>query len=429
MNLFKIAWRNFSKNIHRYRILLGTLILAVVMMIIAVGTFSGIIRSIENKASRYFAGDISIQEYTRVVASIIQDKDTLIDAIQALDTPIRGYGLRSVYYRKNSKLFFNGYYASQRRLVGVEWELEADILSELSFIEGGLPAKEIEENAIIISSVAAEQLMARTGDEVILSLQTQEGPVNTGKFIISGIFKESSFFGYTSYLCRTTLNSLIQISESRISEIGIFLKNRDQRNRALKELVEILETKEIILEVFDSRAARDKVLDDENFGHLMAALTLDAQLAQIKDLIDALSIITVLVLLVFLIIIVIGVSNTFNLLIYERTKEIGTMRALGLQKYKTKILFLFEAGVIGLFALICGIVFGLVVLYTGFQLFSLPMSGFFALFLENGKIIWYLPPLWMFTISFTVIASCLIGAYKPAAYASEIVPVEALRTE
>ena len=429
MRLFVIAWRNFSKNLSRYKFLLGTLSFAVIIMVVALGIFSGIIRSIEDKASRYFAGDISIQEYTRVVASIIQNEDIIIEAVKKLAVPIKGYSLRSVYYRNNSKLFFNGYYASQRRLVGVEWELEQNILSELSFIEGSLPDLDIAESSILISSATAKQLNVRAGDEVLLSLQTQDGPVNTGMFIVSGIFNESSFFGYTSYLSRRSLNNLVQVSESRINEIGIFLENRNQSKKALNELMDSLSDKNLNLEVFKTREERDSRLSNPDFGYLLAALPLDSQLAQIKDLIDALSIITILVLAVFLVIIIIGVSNTFNLIIYERTKEIGTMRALGLRKSRTRLLFLHEAGIIGAIALIIGTAIGIILLKCVCSIISLPMSGFFTLFLENGEIIWYLPPMWVVAIFLTVLFSCLIGAFKPAAYASEIVPVEALRTE
>jgi ABC-type lipoprotein release transport system permease subunit len=61
--------------------------------------------------------------------------------------------------------------------------------------------------------------------------------------------------------------------------------------------------------------------------------------------------------LVFLIAAV-GISNTMLMAIQERTRELGTMRALGLDDRQIHLLFLFEAGGIGLIGSLFGILLG-----------------------------------------------------------------------
>lgn len=63
--------------------------------------------------------------------------------------------------------------------------------------------------------------------------------------------------------------------------------------------------------------------------------------------------IKVLLALIF-IIIVIGISNTMMMAIYERFKEIGTLRAFGMSKFEVRMLFTFEGLLIGLIGALIG---------------------------------------------------------------------------
>lgn len=65
----------------------------------------------------------------------------------------------------------------------------------------------------------------------------------------------------------------------------------------------------------------------------------------------------VIMLLVF-VIAAVGVSNTMLMTIFERIREIGMMRALGMEERKIQILFLLEAAGIGLVGSMAGVVIG-----------------------------------------------------------------------
>lgn len=70
----------------------------------------------------------------------------------------------------------------------------------------------------------------------------------------------------------------------------------------------------------------------------------------------------VLVIILF-IIAFLGISNTILLAILERTKEIGMMRALGMSDGELRMVFMFEAGYLGLFGSVLGIVLGCLLNY------------------------------------------------------------------
>lgn len=78
------------------------------------------------------------------------------------------------------------------------------------------------------------------------------------------------------------------------------------------------------------------------------------------------SIISIMIFLVF-VIAAVGISNTMLIAVFERIREIGMMRAMGMKDSGIRITFLFEAAGIGLFGSIFGLILGsLVNAYTYF---------------------------------------------------------------
>lgn len=70
---------------------------------------------------------------------------------------------------------------------------------------------------------------------------------------------------------------------------------------------------------------------------------------------------TGIILFLVFIIAAVGISNTMLMAMYERTRELGMMRALGMKDNHIRIAFIFEAGGIGLLGALVGIVLGALV--------------------------------------------------------------------
>ena len=66
---------------------------------------------------------------------------------------------------------------------------------------------------------------------------------------------------------------------------------------------------------------------------------------------------SILLILVF-IIAAVGISNTMLMAVYERVREIGMMRAMGMKDGDIRLTFLFEAGGIGLIGTLIGVALG-----------------------------------------------------------------------
>lgn len=119
-----------------------------------------------------------------------------------------------------------------------------------------------------------------------------------------------------------------------------------------------------------------------------------------------------------------GIINTMLMSIFERTREIGIMKAIGAEDREIKLIFFAEAALIGLAGGIIGALaaWGIDALANRlvYQIVLKPKDTAFINFFD-------LPPLlWLGAILFAMLISILAALY-PAARAARINPVEALR--
>ncbi|HEV2705879.1 MAG TPA: ABC transporter permease [Pyrinomonadaceae bacterium] len=119
-----------------------------------------------------------------------------------------------------------------------------------------------------------------------------------------------------------------------------------------------------------------------------------------------------------------GIANTMIMSIFERTREIGIMKAIGAEDFEIKLIFFVEAAVIGLMGGSAGALaaWGIDKLANqlAYQFLLAPQGASFIDFFS-------LPPwLWLGAILFAILVS-VIAALYPAARAARIDPVKALR--
>lgn len=424
------AFRSFIRNMHRYRVLLLALVLISALLTAVAAVVLGMREGIYEKASRYFAGNVVALGYIGDGDSLIESPEEVEESIKALEgrgIELRALSRRSTYYRQDSiELFFSGYWTKQRRLVGVEWELERPLLETFDFIAGGVP-EEGAEDKVLISTATARQLNIGLGDELLVSIRSSKGRSNTAELTVAGIYAESSFFGYQTYLHRRSINRLKEVPEGRVNEIGLYLENpiSDQR-RAADKLVEEISRRLPSIGLLETReeyrdAARQKH-DERSYG----VVTVSAQLEEIRDLLSALTIVAGAVLVMFLGITVVGVSNTFTMIVWERTREVGTLRALGMQRGRAVATFLVEAALLGLLGAAAGMIVATAGLEAVRRLVDFPPNFATTLFLTEGRLRWLLPPSAILSIGGLVVLSSVAGSLRSAFRAGRMRPVDAL---
>jgi putative ABC transport system permease protein len=117
----------------------------------------------------------------------------------------------------------------------------------------------------------------------------------------------------------------------------------------------------------------------------------------------------------------IGIMNTMYTSVLERTKEIGTMKAVGAKNSDILLIFLFESGLIGLIGGIIGTLLGLGISKT---------VEFIAITSLHTTLLQAAVPFYLVggCLSFAFLIGALSGTI-PALMASKLKPVDALRYE
>ncbi len=201
----------------------------------------------------------------------------------------------------------------------------------------------------------------------------------------------------------------------------------EDRKKAIRSMEQYTEIRLVVDNIRNVSSVQDEIeklgFSSESIGQFLKPLQEGAETLQM--VLGALG-------LVAMVASAISIANTMVMSIYERTKEIGVMKVLGCTIVDIRKLFLFEAGTIGLFGGIIGIILGYLgswgINKFGGPLFQKLMSSNYMYDMTNAKfsiIPIYLP----FAALLISISVGLLSGYFPARRATKISAIEAMKTE
>ncbi len=158
--------------------------------------------------------------------------------------------------------------------------------------------------------------------------------------------------------------------------------------------------------------------------------TWQQEVSFLEDMINAIDIISYILIGILMVIILIGISNTLIMSIKERTGEIGTLRAIGMQKSAVQMLFVIEGIILGFFGALMGIIVGGII-SLGFQIFGwhfdkpLPIS----VFLANNTLYFKLTIFIVLSVLIFVIVISYLASLYPSYRATKLKPVTAMQRD
>jgi putative ABC transport system permease protein len=145
-----------------------------------------------------------------------------------------------------------------------------------------------------------------------------------------------------------------------------------------------------------------------------------------KWVITLFDVITAILTLTLLFIIVLGLMNTLWISIKERTGEIGTMRAMGIQQNTVLWLFLIESLLLTSISTFFGIVFGTGLSFL-LNIIKIPINQeALRVFLMNDTLVLYIHWSNVILIFFSITLITSLGSFFPARRAAKMKPVTAI---
>ncbi len=260
-----------------------------------------------------------------------------------------------------------------------------------------------DRDAVLIGKPMAEKLNLQVGDNVGLSLNTANGDVQDQTFTVKGIYTTNTygFDSATVFLPLAKAQAMTQ-TENHASAIYIVLKDT-----SLTDIVVPALHVPSNLEVKTWKDLNALFVEYEAFAQSYIAIFYMIILA-----------ITASVII-----------NTLIMSVYERTREIGILAAIGMRGARIMGLFLAESSMLAVGGVIMGIIIGVLgTLYfnrTGFYIGNMGLSGIVITDTIYAKLT--MDNVVSLTIA-SFVVTLLAGLY-PAVMASRMEPVQALRAE
>ena len=442
-SLLRIAFRNTGRQKKRTLLLAGAIAFGVVVVTLLNGFTGGASRNIERVLTDLIGGHVYVSgtqlTESRLIVNVIRDweggSSSLADVVAEVEGQIADLNRRS---RTLGTLIFGSKQTNQF-LDGVDWHGEASFFPSLSLTAGSLPGPD-DRNALILPEAAAERLRVEVGDQVLVRVATITGQQNVGELVLAATIEDSGITAFSSAFVRLDyMGELIGTGAGEFQVLNLYLRDPRQSDRVAEILRARLPTapEEEQEEVSGQPpgtpgalgAGVNRLADDEEpwEGTRYEITTLDDILDQVSDLFGVLDIVSLVVFLILLTITMVGVVNTFRMVLLERIREIGTMRAVGMQGLSVRGIFLMEAGFIGLIGALIGLLLaGIAMLVLG-QV-TLDTDSPLQFFLNDGRITFAVPPLSVVTNVAILLALSLLAAFIPARRAARMEPAAALRS-
>ncbi len=218
-------------------------------------------------------------------------------------------------------------------ITGIEPEQEAPVSLVAENVVQGRWLQSDDEDVLLIGQAMAERLEVTVGDRVTLVGRATHDQMRRRTMTIVGIYDlgipevEKSLV-YVSLLEAQTLFDL----RDQATEVAIYLEQVGQEPPVVERLQTALPGYEV--DAWDTLDPSTKKMMELE--------------AQIMDMFG----------LVILLIAGVGILNLMLMAVFERTREIGLLAAMGLKRRETVVLFLLEGVLVGLLGALAGSVLG-----------------------------------------------------------------------
>ncbi|HHT72119.1 MAG TPA: ABC transporter permease [Firmicutes bacterium] len=434
--ILKISARNVWRQKKRSFLLAGAIAFGMFVITAINGLTGGVVDNIRVNFSHALGGHVFISgsEYLDrgTIVYRIADDEKLLTALQQNGESIAAVTRRS---QAMPSLIFGSRQAMQL-VYGVDFQQEDKLLGSL-VVTGGSLKDVTNEQLIILPRSVAERLGVEAGETILMRLDTVTGQRNVGEFVVVALIEDQERYGISAaYVNRGYLNTLVGLGLEDYQALNLFLTDMEQADALGQSFRAALGVPE------PKRLAEVQDMDDEEamaamFGFTRASevepwegikyqvTTINQIMEPVEAAVNALKTIGLAIFIILLVITMVGITNTFRMIMIERTKEIGTMRAFGMQRGVVRNVFLMEALLLSAGGALAGLIaYGLAAFILGrISWDTVPAMQFF---LDQGRI--------TFTASFReitfntslILAMGLLAAYFPAKAAAKLSPVKAM---
>jgi ABC-type lipoprotein release transport system permease subunit len=401
----RLAWRNIWRHRSRTLIVVLAIGLTLALMMWYDGLVGGFNEAIYGNAIRVLGGNIQIHaaghaaEVNQLPLLPLANDAALVQAAQAQPQVMAA-----------TRRINTGGMATTREgafgvtIVGVEPEKEAPVSLWAQKVSAGRYLAADDQDVVYIGQGLATAMGVTVGDRFTLAGRGAHQQMRSRTMTVAGIYDLGmpDIEKRTVYMTLGEAQSLYGL-DGEVTEIAIFLKQIGEERAVMDALRPSLGGAEI-------------TSWQTSFPELEQALATKG---------GAMNVFSV----IMLVIVGIGILNLLLMAIYERTREIGILGALGLKPSQISVLFVLEGALMGVVGVAIGVVLGLLIngvsgrVGLDFSQFS-SITSYTALISGKVYATWGVDKLLQRTLTVLIITT--LSALYPAREAAQREPAEAL---
>ncbi len=400
----RLAWRNIWRHKRRTIIIVLAMSLTLALMMFYDGLMNGFTDAIYGNAVKVLGGNIQVHaKGFRAQANStpllpLADPQAVIKAAEA--NPLT---LAATQRINTGGLVTNREGAFAVGITGIEPEKEQTVNLIGQYVKDGRNLTSADTDNILIGKGLADAMNVKLGDRITLVGRSQHQQMRQRTMTVIGIFDLGmpDIEKQTVYISLGEAQSLYELTAP--TEVAIFLQHLGQEAKVINGMQPSLPGYEI--ESFQA-----------NYPDLASAINSKSGVMNIFSVI-------------IIAIAGVGILNLLLMAVYERTREIGVLGAMGLKPNQIALLFILEGIMIGLVGVVAGVVLGLalngMLMRVGLDFGSMTQAAsYMALIKDKVYPTWGVEKLALRASMVAIISA--LAAVIPAIEAGRREPAEAL---
>lgn len=409
MNI-KISWKNVWRNKLRSLIIIIAIAVGLFGGIFTNAFFMGMTQQRVNSAISNETANIQIHHPTFLLdesinngmenSSSILSKIEDLQSIKGISPRLTETGMASTA-ESNTGVVINGIIPS----------LEQEVTQIYHKIIEGEYLNPCSQIPILIGRKLSQKLNADLGDKVILSMADGSGEVVYGAFKVGGIYhtQNDMFDGMQVFVLKTDLQQLLKTTDGYDTEIAISLIDNQLTAKTKTEIQNLLQNE-----------IKQKKIVVQDWKEIEPSIDL---MVQSMDFFAWFFITIILIALAF------GIVNTMIMVVMERTRELGMLMAIGMNKRRVFSMILWETVFLSFVGALLGIIIAALSLAyfasagLDLSLFGQGMNslGFNTIIYPAVTFDFYV------TVAILVFITAILASIFPARQALKLQPANAVR--
>ncbi|MDP3499276.1 MAG: FtsX-like permease family protein [Myxococcales bacterium] len=269
--------------------------------------------------------------------------------------------LAGIYVGMKTTLLVSATGSMQVGIGGIDIVNEPGFVKVVQLKEGSLEGLK-QPDGLLLFEEQAKKLDVKVGDKLTFSAPTFKGTNNTIDVTVVAIAANIGMLSsWNTYMSDTGLRQLYQLNDETTGALQIYIKDISKVRAVQESLRKAFAAEGFELMDTDPRpffSKFDGVNRESWTGQKLDITNWEDETSFVQWFVTILTVAATTVIFVLTVIIGVGIMNVMWISIRERTREIGTLRAVGMQRRSVLAMFVTEGFLLGLMGTTVGVAIG-----------------------------------------------------------------------